>query len=212
MNRNTLLGIGAGLFVGFLAGYIFGHGVGMDAALRIQGSSGATTGMPPGMAGGMPPGGVAMPGASQALPTQAFQEIEILRARVAKDPNDRQAWVQLGNNYFDTKQHRKSIEAYGRALELDANDPNVLTDQGVMYRDLGEFDQAIANFEKATKVDPMHVQSYYNLGVVWANDKHDPKKATAAWRRVIELAPASPQAKQARDGIAELSKAPPPAR
>lgn len=202
-----MLGMTAGLLVGLLAGYIFGYGKGMDAAVRIQGGAPtAAAGMPQGMPGGMPPG---MPAAApQTLPTDLTQQIEILRARVAKDPKDRQAWVQLGNNYFDSKQQRKAIDAYARALALDPADPNVLTDQGVMYRDLGEFDQAIANFEKANKVDSMHIQSLYNLGVVWAHDKKDAKKATAAWRRVIELAPASQQAQQARDGIAELGQLP----
>jgi tetratricopeptide (TPR) repeat protein len=76
-----------------------------------------------------------------------------------------------------------------------------------MYRENGEFDKAIANFEKANKVEPSHVQSLFNLGVVYANDKKDAKKAVEAWKKVIQLAPGSPQATQAKDGIAELDRA-----
>jgi tetratricopeptide (TPR) repeat protein len=77
-----------------------------------------------------------------------------------------------------------------------------------MYRDLGQFDKAIANFKKANEVDPSHVQSLFNLGVVYANDTHDHDKALQAWNKVIQLAPESPQAAEAKRGI-ESMKAPP---
>jgi cytochrome c-type biogenesis protein CcmH/NrfG len=77
-----------------------------------------------------------------------------------------------------------------------------------MYRDTGRFDEAIANFEKAGKLDPTHVQSAYNLGVVYGSDKHDNAKAAQAFNRVISIAPNSPQAGEARRALAEIAKAP----
>jgi len=153
--------------------------------------------MPPGMQGGLPPAGPS---------PEVFQRIEMNQKLVAKDPKLAGVWVQLGNDYFDTRQQQKAIDAYGKALALNPNNPDVLTDQGVMYRDTGRFDEAIANFEKASKVDPNHVQSAYNLGVVWANDKHDPAKAAAAFNKVISIAPTSPQAGEARRALADLAK------
>ena len=98
--------------------------------------------MPPGAAPGMPPGGMPAP-----APGDNFQaRITAMQAVVARDPKNFDAWVQLGNDYFDTRQPQKAIDAYGRALELKPDNPNVLTDQGVMYRDIGQFDKAIANF------------------------------------------------------------------
>jgi cytochrome c-type biogenesis protein CcmH/NrfG len=209
LKTSTVLGVAAGLLVGFLGGYIVGHGKGMDAARSLRAASGPLEVIPgPGQA--MPPGG--MPGAMALpgqLPTDLAQRIETNRKIVQADPKDRQAWVQLGNDYFDSKQHQKSIDAYARALELDPKDPNVLTDQGVMYREIGSFDRAIENFEKASKVDPQHVQSLFNLGVVWASDKKDSARAAKAWRKVIEVAPNSPQAAQARQALAEHGQSPP---
>ena len=54
------------------------------------------------------------------------------------------------------------------------------------------------------------MQSLYNLGVVYANDVKDRAKAAQAWHRVIEVAPGSPQAQQALQGLAELQQAPRP--
>jgi tetratricopeptide (TPR) repeat protein len=190
MNRYTILG----LAVGFLLGLFVGTQV------RSTGSSGASTAaMPPPT---MPP----MPGAAPApsADVELQGRIAMNQSVVARDPRNLQAWVQLGNDYFDTHQAQKAIEAYGRALEIRPDDPNVLTDQGVMYRAIGQFEKAISNFEKANRADPKHVQSLYNMGVVYAHDLKQPKKATEAWNRVIQTAPQSEQAAQARAGIEEL--------
>ncbi|HUK65651.1 MAG TPA: tetratricopeptide repeat protein [Anaeromyxobacteraceae bacterium] len=137
----------------------------------------------------------------------AAQRITAAQAVVAQDPKNLEAWVELGNDYFDTHQRERAIEAYGKALEIQPNNPNVLTDQGIMYRELGAFDRAIANFEKANAVEPAHVQSLYNLGVVYAYDLKEKEKALKAWRRLVEVAPTSPQAAEARQAIQALEGA-----
>ena len=76
------------------------------------------------------------------------QAEEILR----KDPQNYQAWVQIGNDYFDLGEAQKSVDAYQRALAIKGDDPNVLTDMGVMYRQLKDFPKAVAAFRKAMAV------------------------------------------------------------
>jgi cytochrome c-type biogenesis protein CcmH/NrfG len=189
MNRYTILGLAVGLVLGVFIGYQAGSS-------RVGGPSPAAMSGVPAMPQ-MPP---QAPGAD----VEVQNRIAMNQSIVARDPRNVQAWVQLGNDYFDSRQAQKAIEAYGRALDLKPNDPNVLTDQGVMYRALGQYDKAIDNFQKANKADPSHVQSLFNMGVVYAHDLKDAKKATAAWSKVIQLAPASEQAAQARQGIDEL--------
>jgi cytochrome c-type biogenesis protein CcmH/NrfG len=194
MNRHMIIGIVIGLVVGLFVGY-------------QAGSSGSSA--PPAM-GAMP---AMPPGAAQPMPSAPGPELQArissLQSIVARDPKNVDAWVQLGNDYFDTHQPQKSIEAYGRALELRPNDPNVLTDQGVMYKDLGQYEKAISNFEKANKADPKHVQSLFNLAVVYAVNLKQNQKAIDAWNKVVQVAPGSPQAEQAKAAIADLkTKAP----
>ena len=150
------------------------------------------------------PGGPAAPMPSVNMDYQ--RRIAVAEQVVKQDPKNLQAWVELGNDYFDTQQRQKAIEAYARALELDPKNPNVLTDQGVMYREVGSFDKAIANFEKANQLDPNHLQSLFNLGVVYAFDLKKPDKAMAAWNKVIERNPMSPNAAQARQAIEDLKR------
>ena len=194
MNRSLLIGLAHGLVVGVFIGYQAGSSSAPAPAMG---------GMPPGVAPGMPPGG-GMPGPA---PGDNFQaRIAAMQAVVARDPKNYDAWVQLGNDYFDTRQPQKAIDSYSRALELRPNSANVLTDMGVMYRDLGQFDKAVANFVKASQVDPKHVQSLFNLGVVYLNDLKQPKKAVEAWNKVIQIAPQSEQAQQAKIALEDARK------
>ena len=123
---------------------------------------------------------------------------------VAKDPKNAQAWSQLGNDYFDTDQPQKAVNAYGKVLELDPNNVNVLTDQGIMYRKIGWYDKAIANFEKAQSIDPKHLQSLYNLGVVYATDLKQPEKAREIWTKYLQFDSTSPTAQQIKADMANM--------
>ena len=150
-----------------------------------------------------------MPGAPSAQAALEIQQrIAAAQQLVARDPKNVQAWIQLGNDYFDTRQAQKSVDAYARALELQPNNPDVLTDQGVMYRDLGQPDKALANFLKANQIAPTHMQSLMNAGVVYAYDLKDAKRAEETWLKVIANDKSGRFAAQAGQAIAELRQRP----
>ncbi|MFZ3208200.1 MAG: tetratricopeptide repeat protein [Geobacteraceae bacterium] len=127
---------------------------------------------------------------------------------VVREPNNLPAWIQLGNDYFDTDQPQKAINAYAKALELDPRNPNVLTDQGIMFRKVGWFDKAISNFKKARKLDPGHLQSIYNTGLVYADDLKQPDKALQAWSLYLQLDTTSPTAQQVKGMVKRLKTVP----
>ena len=139
-------------------------------------------------------GAAVTPGAGS--PTDYQQRIAEAEKIVAQDPKNVQAWIMLGNDYFDTEQPQKAINAYEKALELKPTDTNVLTDQGVMFRKVGFYDRALANFEKAQKIDPKHLQSLYNIGVVYRDDLKKPEKTIEIWTRYLALDSTSPAAQQ----------------
>lgn len=186
MKKETILLVVIALIVGLLVGVIFTKG---------GSRKGAST-------GGAPQG--------QPAPVVDQQQTALLEGLVARDPKNRNAWVQLGNSYFDSDQAVKAVEAYAKALELDPNDPNVLTDQGVMFRRLGWYDRAIENFRKAQQIDPSHVQSLFNLGVVYRYDLQDSAKAREAWTRYLQINPSGPGSDQIRAEMEKLGSAPRP--
>ncbi|PLY02355.1 MAG: hypothetical protein C0624_08755 [Desulfuromonas sp.] len=136
------------------------------------------------------------------------QKVDTMLQVTAADPSNRNAWVQLGHAYFDTDQPMKAVDAYDKALALDANDPNVLTDQGVMFRKLGWFDRAIENFEKAGDLDPRHTQSLFNMGIVYRYDLNDFDKAVTVWKKLLALNQPEPMAGQVRQEVSFLESHP----
>ncbi len=136
------------------------------------------------------------------------QQITTLEGIVAREPENRNAWVQLGNNFFGSDQPIKAIEAYDKALELAPDDPNVLTDQGTMFRRVGWYDRAISNFQRAAELDPNHLQSRYNMGVVYRYDLQDFPSAVAAWESFLALNPGG-NVDQIRAEVDSLKNHPP---
>jgi Tfp pilus assembly protein PilF len=139
-------------------------------------------------------------------PTDYTQRIAQAEKVVAQDPKNLNAWISLGNDYFDTEQSQKAINAYGKALEIEPNNPNVLTDQGVMFKKIGWYDKALANFEKASKIDPKHLQSLYNAGIVYSVDMKQPEKAIPYWNRYLKLDSNSPTANQIKSMMEQTGK------
>ena len=105
------------------------------------------------------------------------------------NPGNVDAWIELGNSYFDTGQNEKAIQAYRQALELDPNNANVWTDMGVMYRRSGKPQDAIDSFNRAIEVDPKHEVSRMNKGIVLLHDMNDMEGAIKAWEGLLEVNP-----------------------
>lgn len=186
MKKDTLLIAGVALLAGLLLGYLIGH---KSAA---------------------PTRSTAPVQAPATAPTvNVDQKINEIKNILASEPANRNAWVALGNEYFDTNQFVAAIEAYDKALELKGDDANVLIDQGVMFRRLGWFDRALENFSKATEIAPNHPTGWFNLGVVYRNDLNEFPKAIEAWTRFLELNPSGPAADDIRAQV-EAMKAHPP--
>lgn len=141
-------------------------------------------------------------------PVTTQQKIKMLEESVVSDPKSRNAWVELGNAYFDEQLPTKAIEAYAKGLELNPNDPNVLNDQGVMYRQLGSFEKAIVNFTKANQLDPRNLQSLYNLGIIYCHDLKDYAKAKKAWGKYLDINPTGESADRIREEIRWMESLP----
>ena len=113
----------------------------------------------------------------------------VLEDAVRKNPQDMQAWIQLGNQLFDDNMPREAIRAYEHALAIKGDNPDVLTDKGIMYRQLGEFERATEIFTQASTINPLHEQSRFNLGVVLFFDLNRKDEARKVWRELISINP-----------------------
>jgi len=112
-----------------------------------------------------------------------------LEQRVKTNPADAATWAQIGHLYFDSQQFVKAINAYENSLKYQPNNPDVLTDLGVMYRRNGEPDKAVEKFDTAMRVDPKHQVSRFNKGIVLIHDKKDLEGGIAAWEALLGVNP-----------------------
>ena len=141
---------------------------------------------------------------------EATSQIQTLKEIVKKDPKNLPAWVELGNLYFDTDQPKEAIEAYSRYLAVKPDNPDVRTDKGIMYRKLGEFDKAIEEFREAALSDPKHINSRYNIGLVFLHDKKDVQGAIKAWEEYLKVDPNSERAQRIKAQIEKMKTMPAP--
>ena len=182
MDQAVILGAVC-LVGGFLLGMLTYHFIGGTPAAQTAAAGQAAT---QGQMAPPPQAALAPPGSN--VPDYSSQIREI-KALLEKDPGNRSAWVEIGNLYFDSKRNQESIDAYTRALALSDKDANVLTDRGIMYRELGNFNAALADFRKAAQVDPKHYQCLYNEGVTLLHDLNDTQGALKAWEAMIARNP-----------------------
>ena len=115
--------------------------------------------------------------------------IAALERKAQANPGNANAWVELGNAYFDSNQYEASISAYRKSLELNPGNPNVWTDMGVMYRRNGKPEEAIKAFDQAIAADPKHEVSRMNKGIVLLHDLNDFNGAIEAWEGLLEVNP-----------------------
>ncbi|HIE50925.1 MAG TPA: tetratricopeptide repeat protein [Armatimonadetes bacterium] len=157
--------------------------------------------------GGHPPLPGEMRGENETLRASvppAPQTLEEARALVARmEGVSVEELIRLGNLKFDTNQPLLAIAFYERALELEPDNPDVHTDLGVMYLQLGEVEKARAHFKQAQTLNPQHPQSLFNLGVVYYQQGKK-EKALAAWEGYLHLAPKGEKAEEVRRLVEEL--------
>jgi cytochrome c-type biogenesis protein CcmH/NrfG len=125
------------------------------------------------------------PGQSQ----QEQQAILNLEAEVTANPDNFNAWTQLGHLYFDSNQVAKAVGAYEKSLALHSGNANIWTDLGVMYRRSGAPEKAIEAFEKAMSMDSSHTPSRFNKGIVLNFDLGRTDEAIASWQSVLAIDP-----------------------
>jgi Tfp pilus assembly protein PilF len=155
--------------------------------------------------GGQGPAASTGTGADPAAagPGPAMADIQRLKAQVEQNPNDADAILALANLNYDIRNWARAKELYERYLKLRPAQPDVLTDLGVSLRGLGQFQDAMARFEEAQRLQAGHWQSLYNEVVVLAFDLKDMPRANAVLGKLRALQPDNPEVTRLADEVAK---------
>lgn len=116
--------------------------------------------------------------------------------RIITNKNDSEAWLTLGNLYFDLEDHERSIEAYTKYLQLVPGDCSALSDRGAMYRTLQNYTAAIADFETCLRSGRRHMPALYNYAVIFCKDLKNDSRCKKALSMLGETYPDNEQARE----------------
>jgi tetratricopeptide (TPR) repeat protein len=125
---------------------------------------------------GAPPAG--SPGGAPPISQIDTTKLDELQSRLQQNPNDPDLILAVANESFDiaTKAGKapfvwqQARDHYLQYIAIRQPNPDVLSDLGVTYRELGQFDEALKTFQDAEKMAPEHWQSKYNQVIVLAFD------------------------------------------
>ena len=96
---------------------------------------------------------------------------------------------------------------YEASLKLDPRDVEVSTDLAVAYYYTQQADRALAQLDHSLKLDPAHLKTLLNQGIIRAFGKQDLAGAAESWQRVVAIAPTSEEGRRAQQGLDGLKAA-----
>jgi protein O-GlcNAc transferase len=101
---------------------------------------------------------------------------------------------EKGNEFVEAMQFAEAAEEYEKALEIEPDNVDVMSNLGVTYYRLGELDKAIEIYTKAIAIAPEDADIHSNLAAAYvqkqepgATDQLD--MALEQYQKAIELAP-----------------------
>jgi Flp pilus assembly protein TadD len=104
------------------------------------------------------------------------------------------AYYNIGCYAMDQGDYREAVDDYKKALSSEpdntlwSNHSRAYNDLGYAYLHEGQISNAVANFEKALKLEPNYPQAYYNLGRAFLTN-NQPDVAVDCFQRALALDP-----------------------
>ena len=99
---------------------------------------------------------------------------------------------------------RRRSRRYEKARRKAPKNPNLLSDLGAAHRNRGEFELAVAYFQKARESDADHWQSLLNWVLVEAFDRRDAAAAQRLFDELKQRYPEIPQLDRIQEQISSL--------
>jgi tetratricopeptide (TPR) repeat protein len=216
VNKDNLLFTLFGLLLGFVAAWLMFERVALRQPPRLTpdqlaaaaaGQAVPGPGSAPSASAGAPPAG--MPGAAPQAQIDT-SKLDDLQRRLQQSPQDPDLILAVANESFDIASKagkapfvwQQARDHYLQYISLKQPNPDVLSDLGVTYRELGQYDDALKTFEQAEKMAPEHWQSKYNQVIVLAFDLKQYDKAQSILADLQKEHPDNADIRQLAEAVA----------
>ena len=138
-------------------------------------------------------------------PVLAQPNISALRQSVSSNPADVEAWLELGNAYFDSGDFDAARESFYEAVALDYRSGDAHFGLGLSEFERGDFPAALFEFNEVTRLYPERFDGHFNKAVTLAKlRKFD--EAAAAFGEAIAQEASDDQRVEAYLGLAGMHK------
>lgn len=135
------------------------------------------------------------------------EAVRAFRKAVRINPYLTDAWNNLGLAYRERGRYEKALHAFDRALndKTYRSPEKIHFNIGHLHLARGENAEAIRSFEQALRLNPKYLRGILGLGTAYEKSGR-PDLATRELKRVVSLGPESPEAAEARQLLAKLTK------
>ena len=109
---------------------------------------------------------------------------------LAIDPKFDEAYALRAAAELGRKRFTDALADYDRAIAIRRPpDAGLRVDRGLCLTKLGRYDEAMAEYNEAIRIEPNHASAYYRRGNIYAEQKRDRARALADFERAVSLAP-----------------------
>jgi Flp pilus assembly protein TadD len=96
-----------------------------------------------------------------------FDAAEVSYRRILSiNPLDEDVLVNLASLYLRKRQHQLALETLRKVITLNQDNARALSVQGIVFLQLGRYDEAKESFGLAIAKDPSQAVAHYNLGLI----------------------------------------------
>lgn len=156
-----------------------------------------------GVAGGAAPDHAGVQALASDLEAELAKENDphllALKGRLAQNPNDTEALLDIGFLYVKEKQYAKARGYYLRASQTAPKNLEARTHLGTVAYFLGDVDEALHHYDQVLALDPNYTVALFEMGAVLRFGKDDLQGAVDTWERFLELDPEAREAENIRN-------------
>jgi tetratricopeptide (TPR) repeat protein len=119
------------------------------------------------------------------------EAVRILRQAIISNPQNVNLYVDFANISIDHQSYQVGVDMVDAGLKAQPRAAGLYVARGILYVQLGQYDKAEADFEKADAIDPRQSVGSAAEGLVAAQE-NDPDRALATVRAKLAKKPNDP--------------------